>query len=350
MYYKSTNLLFISLFLLPFVSHAEIAITDNISISGFGSTSVTQSDNETPLFVNREISDDNCFDCDTIIGLQTDIDLSENFDASVQIVKRPQDEWSSPEVEWAYLSYQYDEINLKAGRLRLPMFLKSEYYYVGQAYISARPQQEVYDSLLGFTSYEGLSLTWDYELSDEYFLTFSPFAGLPKVIHVDLGEVTYDIDTKKALGAYAELTSINYRIRLGYAHFKYIVTAHSPLGSETRPEDRLNVLTLGAEYSLDDWTFTGEVEVDEMQANWYTTVAYTYGTVIPYLTYAEAHQDHKNETVLAGLRFDLADRYSLNLEWQYTESDGTTRGQFVQLPSQTDKDANLYTLMFNFIF
>lgn len=350
MYYKPLHLSFIPLLFNSFFSYAEIALTDNISISGFGSTSIAKSDNETPLFVNREINDDTCFDCDTILGLQADIDLSENFNASVQIVKRPQDKWSSPEVEWAYLGYQYDEVNLKAGRLRLPLFLSSEYYYVGQAYIPARPQQEVYDSLLGFTSYEGLSLTWDHELSDEYFLTFSPFAGLPQVKHVDLGEVTYDIDTKKALGAYTELTSINYRIRLGYAHFKYIVTAHSPLGSEMRPEDRLNVLTLGAEYSLDNWTFTGEVEVDEMQANWYSTVAYTYGKVIPYLTYAEAHQDHKNETVLAGLRFDIADLCSLNLEWQYTQSDGTTRGQFVQLPNPTDKDAHLYTLMFNFIF
>lgn len=350
MYYKPLHLLFITLFFTSFISYAEIAITDTISISGFGSTSIAKSDNQTPLFVNREINDDACFDCDTILGLQADIDLSDNFNASVQIVKRPQDEWSSPELEWAYLSYQYDAVNLKAGRLRLPLFLSSEYYYVGQAYIPARPQQEVYDSILGLTSYNGFSVSWDHELSDAYFVTLSPFVGLPQTKKVDLGELAYDIDTKKALGAYTELTSINYRIRLGYAHFKYIITTHGPQGSAKLPEDRLNVLTLGAEYSLDNWTFTTEVETDEMQANWYSTVAYSYGKVIPYLTYAEAHQDHKNESVLAGLRFDLADLCSLNLEWQYTQSDGTTRGQFVQLPREADKDAHLYTLMFNFIF
>ncbi|MGR5489133.1 sulfate ABC transporter permease, partial [Vibrio alfacsensis] len=76
-------------------------INDNFSISGFGSTSWARSDNETPLLINRGISDENCFDCDTTFGIQLDY-FFDAFKASVQVVKRPQDNWSEPQLEWAY--------------------------------------------------------------------------------------------------------------------------------------------------------------------------------------------------------------------------------------------------------
>lgn len=104
-----------------------------MDISGFGSTSIAWSNNATALYVNREISEDTSYDCDTVFGLQGDIKLTDDLNQSVQVVNRPQDDWSSPELEWAYLGYSFSDYNLRAGRLRLPLFLDAEYYYVGQA-------------------------------------------------------------------------------------------------------------------------------------------------------------------------------------------------------------------------
>ncbi|MEF1165106.1 sulfate ABC transporter permease, partial [Vibrio parahaemolyticus] len=53
-----------------FPSLATVELTDNLSLSGFGSIAWAQSDNETSLLVNRFIDDDSCFDCDTTFGLQ----------------------------------------------------------------------------------------------------------------------------------------------------------------------------------------------------------------------------------------------------------------------------------------
>lgn len=131
-----------------FASDATIELTEQLSISGFGSTSWAKSDNETAVIINHGISDSSCFDCDTTFGIQLDY-FNDAFKASVQLVKRPQDNWSEPELEWAYAGYSVNNFEFRAGRLRLPIFLLSEYYYVNHAYTSTRPPEEVYNSILG---------------------------------------------------------------------------------------------------------------------------------------------------------------------------------------------------------
>lgn len=333
-----------------FTARAKINITDDISLSGFGSTSITQSNNATPLYVNREISDDTCFDCDTTLGLQGDVRFTDDFNASIQVVKRPRDDWSAPKLEWAYLGYNVSDFNLKVGRLRLPLFLSSEYYYVGQAYTSARPPQEVYNSVLGITSYDGVSGTWDIELNDESYLAITPFVGIESSSDVNIGSLRYDFTLEKTLGLHSELSGFNYRIMFNYAHFKYAVDVISPFGTRQVPVDNINIYTLGAEYSLAQWVFTSEVLIDTMHFNWYTSLAYNIDDFTPYFTYAESHHSQKNNSLLFGVRYDLTTTVSLNAEWKYTDANGGSNGELITVPVDGDTDAQLYTLMVNFIF
>ncbi|GIC79579.1 hypothetical protein [Moritella sp. F3] len=339
-----------ALTLATFSTNAKINVTDDISLSGFGSTSITQSDNATPLYVNREITDDTCYDCDTIFGLQGDIRFNDSFNASVQVVKRPQDEWSSPELEWAYLGYNISDFSLKVGRLRLPLFLSSEYYYVGQSYTSARPPQEVYNSVLGITSYDGISGTWDIEINDESYLTLTPYVGIESKGEVDIGATNYDFDIEKTLGFKSEISGFDYRVMFNYAHFKYAVDVTTPLGSQKLAADSINIYTLGAEYSLEQWIITTEVLVDTMHFNWYSSLAYNMDKFTPYVTYAESHHSQKNNSLLLGVRYDLTTTVSLNAEWKYTDANGGNNGELLKNPTDGDLDAQLYTVMVNFIF
>lgn len=349
---KISPLFLYPLLSLSFTSEAALSITDNLSLSGFGSTSITKSDNSTPLFVHREISDNTCYDCDTTFGLQADLAITDELVASLQVVKRPQDNWSDPEVEWAYLAYQYNDTSLRAGRQRIPLFLASEYYYVGQAYTWARPPHEVYDSILGFTFYDGLSLSWQRELSDNAMVTVSPYFAFDNEYKTDLGNERLVFDTNRTAGLSVELSGFDYRIHLGYLHAKFTTTPENALS-----ENILNIFTLGGEYSLDQWLFMTEAQTDSIQSNWYISSTYQFDRVAPYLTYGESHHRRKTHSVTAGLRFDITYSVSLNAEWQgiYMDNDhyeqyGT--GQFVTPPRLTeeDKDAQLYTLMLNFIF
>ncbi|EDM67249.1 hypothetical protein PE36_12422 [Moritella sp. PE36] len=319
-------------------------------MSGFGSTSITQSNNATPLYVNREITDDTCYDCDTTLGLQGDIRFNDSFNASIQVVKRPQDDWSSPQLEWAYVGYSVSDFNLKIGRLRLPLFLSSEYYYVGQAYTSARPPQEVYNSILGITSYEGISGTWDIEINDESYLTIAPYLGIKTDGEVNIGTTHYDFNIENTFGLNSELSGFDYRIMFNYAYFKYAVGVTTPQGSQQFPADDISIYTLGTEYSLDQWLLTAEVLVDKMHFNWYSSLAYNIDEFTPYVTYAESHHTNKNNSLLLGTRYDLTTTISLNAEWKYTNPNGGDNGELITDPTDGDTDAQLYTLMLNFIF
>ncbi|MCL1140606.1 porin [Shewanella pneumatophori] len=325
---------------------AAIELTDNINLSGFGSTAISKTDNRTPLFISREITDEACYDCDTAFGLQLDVDIFDGFAASGQVVKRTQDKWSDPELEWAYLSYEYNEFEIRAGRLRLPLFLASEYYYVGQAYPWARPPQEVYDSILGFTSYDGLSLAWNYELTDGLQLTVSPYYGFERLNEVDLGNLKLEFDTEYMAGMYVDLVGFNYRVHSGYMQVKYT----------QRPfpiTEKLDIYTLGAEYSFESWLWMAEVEVDRIQANWYASMIYAFDDFSPYLTYAESHQSRKSKGVTAGVRYDATSTISLNLEYQMIfSSEEGNRGQFITSPLEYSEssDVDLVTLSINFVF
>ncbi len=349
---KLSNILTLSLFSFAGSSFATIDITDNFSVSGFGSTSVTKSNNATPLFVHREITDNSCYDCDTTFGLQADWLITDDINASVQVVKRPQDNWSDPELEWAYLAYQDDNLTFKGGRLRIPLFLASEYYYVGQAYTWSRPPQEVYDSLLGFTFFDGLSARWQADISDDTAVTVSPYYGFERDNTTEVGPDKITFDTERVAGISMDVSGFNYRIHAGFMHTQFEMT---PLMAPSI--DKLNIYTLGVEYSLDDWLFMTEMQTDSTQTNWYLSGAYNIGDFTPYLVYGESHHRRKSNSLTAGVRYDITYSISLNAEWQgvYMTNENYEQfntGQFVRPPKLVgeDKDVQLYTLMINFVF
>ncbi|WP_413113227.1 hypothetical protein [Thaumasiovibrio sp. DFM-14] len=331
-------------------SYAAVSLGDHLSVSGFGSFSVAKSDNSTPLLVNREITDETCWDCDTTVGLQVDLRLTDQLRASAQLVKRPHDHFSSPELEWAYIDYEGDEWGINAGRLRLPLFLTSEYYYVGHAYTWARPPTEVYGSTIGFTSYEGASAHIDIELPNEGILKIGPYVGIPREDDISLGRIDIHFDIDRLLGFTAELSHFNYTLRTAMLHSKY--------STSFNPEPAIiNVYTLGGQYFWQDWEWMAEVQSDTLQTNWYVSGAYQWGDIKPYLVYGESHHRSKSKSVTLGVRYDLRYNISINAEWQQfmmRDSDymAGNSGQFVEPPilHREDKDAQLLTLMVNFVF
>ncbi|MFD2165361.1 hypothetical protein ACFSJY_03715 [Thalassotalea euphylliae] len=343
---------------------AAIELSDSLVLSGFGSTSISKSDNDTPLIINRSIADDVCWDCDTTLGLQLDY-FKEDFRASTQLVKRPQDEWSDPELEWAYLGYAIDDIELRGGRLRLPVFLASEYYYVGHAYIFARPPEELYNSILGITAYNGFNLVWQYEIADEYQLTFTPFIGFDDDSTVDVtSTLDVQIDIDKMSGASAQIHGDYFRWNFAYFHADFMQTFEFtnafpgvPYTELALPKEDIELYSFGAEYELGNWILNAERQMSNIRSTWYASAAYRIGKFVPYALYGENYAKVTNVSTYngksgrswnLGVRYDLRYNISVNLEWQTFDALGGQRGSFVEAP--TDDDADLVTLMVSFVF
>jgi len=348
-------------------ANATIELTEDLRLSGFGSTSATKSDNKTPIFLNRKVTDEACYDCDTIFGLQLDFDFLNSFTSSVQVVKRTQDEFSSPEVEWAYIGYQSEDFDVKAGKLRLPLFLHSEYFFVAQAYTEARPNQEVYDGVFGVTSFMGVNTTWNKVLSDSLQLSITPYYGANYEQEAERGPLDYTFDISQIYGATIDFSGDNYRVHLNALHVEFdlsIQIANVPSPFLT-PDLDANAYSLGGEYDLSQTTFTAEAYKTDDILNWYGSVKHRFGALTPYITYGKSSgkASSYNHSITTGIRYDLLNNVSLNLEYQQVNMDkevtfpslispGGPLGQFEVNPLfyGTKVDANVTTFMVSFIF
>lgn len=346
---------------------ATIELTDNLLFSGFGSTAMSKSDNQTPLYLNRELTDDTCFDCDTTLGLQLDYQFLDHFTSSIQLVKRPQDEWSDPRIEWMYLGYNYNHLDFKAGRLRLPTFLDSEYFYVAHAYTPTHPPQEVYDGLLGVTSYDGFNVTWHGELTNDIYFSIEPHAAFTGQNKVTKGNVDYTFNINEMYGLHIELSSYNYRVFVNALYANYdmglqfsAISPSAPAFESNSPGESITMYSFGGEYLWDVLTLRAEGYSSRDNFNWYTQAAYSLDKLTPYINYAEKDDSgataNSNHTITTGLRFDFTPSISVNLEYQkvltdtYDPTSPFGSGQFTTPfvdPSKTD--ANVYTLKVNFI-
>lgn len=351
---------FIALLLsvISFSCFATIEITEELSISGFGSTSIAKSDNSTPVIINRSISDETCYDCDTAFGIQLDY-YKDAFKASVQLVKRPQDEWSEPELEWAYLGYHIRDVELRVGRLRLPVFLASEYFYVGHAYNYARPPEELYNSILGITAYNGVNLVWNTVLFDEYQLSITPFLAIEDSNTIDVSEsLEIELDLDKLKGINFALSGDNYRWNFSYLSADFSQVFKFTGFEISIPDDSIDLYSLGAEYEFGSLLLTAERQIANIRSTWYASAAYKIDKFVPYIQYGEnkakitqvsTFDGKSGSSYVLGLRYDLLYNVSINLEWQSFKSFDGQRGGFVEPPFESP-EAKLYTLIFNFVF
>lgn len=325
-------------------AQAAIELWDqSLTLSGFASVSATRSDNTVPLYFHRGIEDEWCFDCDTTVGLQLDSRFSEHWRASAQVVKRPQDSFSDPQFEWGYLSWQGEQTEVRGGRLRMPLFLASDYYYVGNAYPWARPPVDLYDTLLGITAFNGLDLIYETSLSDGLELTVHPFYGGHNHENVDLGVAKIRVETDIQTG-------INFRLNTPelLLNFSYLYTEFTLDGVE----DQMDIFTVGGRYEGELWEFWAEFEKDNLQHGGYLGVVMNLNLWRPYLMVARNWERLESLSYIGGVRYDLQPNLSINLEVQLTEALGDNEGQFILPPGLVGEStqANLVTLMLSYNF
>lgn len=333
-------------------------LSDTVILGGFGSVSAAKSDNTTPLFRNREITDDWCYDCDSTLGLQLDWRISPALRTSFQLAKRPQDHYSDPEWEWVYAAYEVNALTIKAGRLRLPLFLMSEYYYVSYAYPWFRPPQDVYDATLGITSYDGISFTWNGWLSDQVTTSVTAHYGLPDqgTFGVVGGQLKLDSDYTAGLSLqfYFDDSTVNASYLRSEAKQTAIMTIPSSDQTVTeQSKETFDIFSVGIEQYWGPVRLLSEGLLSrDLYANWYVSLDYHWQSLTPYVTYSQQRRDRDSESYLLGLRYTLNQHLAVNAEWQYIDAKRVNRnGSFTAPPtSSSQEDVNLFTLGLSFQF
>jgi len=114
------------------------------------------------------------FEQESMVAVQLRTDIAEKLSATIQVVAKGADGWS-PDVDWAYLTYQVgDNGSLMLGRRMLPMYYFSEYMEVGYAYPWLRPPANLY--WWEITQFNGATYSHSF-LLDDWSVTASLFGG-----------------------------------------------------------------------------------------------------------------------------------------------------------------------------
>lgn len=132
---------------------APFAQAADVNISGFLSVGGGMVDDETSVSYDGYSEEDLTFDRN-LLGLQVTGKVSERITATAQLLARSENDYQV-DAEWAYLTWQAsDNGKVRAGRLRTPLYMYSDFLDVGYSYPWISAPNEVY--YLPFNSVDGI--------------------------------------------------------------------------------------------------------------------------------------------------------------------------------------------------
>ncbi|WP_220815388.1 hypothetical protein [Pseudomonas paralcaligenes] len=257
------------------------------------------------------------------------------------------DEWKG-NLEWAYLSWQStDNLMLRFGRLRTPVYMYSESIDVGFSYPWLRLPDEVY-SQVQLSNYEGADLVYNLPLS---FATasFQLAGGVAKNRDYYAYDDEFDIDYSKVFGASVSLATNDFgTVRIGYAEAdikteisgSFVDVLGNP-GSATLlslDDDKGKFTSVGYQYDNGTWLTANEWTrlVIENNAGDSTEAFYLmggrrFGDFLTHVTYAQLDEDDgRQNSWTLGLNYNVLPTVVVKGEYKRVNTTGGYDGVFVR--------------------
>ena len=178
---------------------------NKLRINGFASFGLVQSDNEGSY--HRGITDEPNFRRYTKAGVQMTFNIDNRTSVITQLVSKGENDFDT-RADWLYLKHSFGNgLTVKAGRLRKPNYLLSEFFDVGYAMPWTQPPVEVYGVLETSANYEAVDLTYDFEIGDWSAYT-----------QVQYGRsITSEIVSKNLLAFNFSMNNGDLTLRAGYS-------------------------------------------------------------------------------------------------------------------------------------
>lgn len=241
------------------------------SLSGFGTVQYTQGDNEKNYL--RFINEDGTFKINSIIGGQLDVQLNDQFSATVQYVAAPKqrrDEGVELDNRWAFLKFKpNDNWHFKLGRQRLNFYLDSENLDVGHTYVPANLNPEVYYNA-GVLATDGFSANYNFEDAAGRYWTVQAITGKQEIVQrLRDFQGDFPLNTFEVGGLVIGVETDNYRIQLAH-HGAEVDRQLTQVNGIALTDGRLDATArftnLGAEYKWPLYTLRGEISQTELSS------------------------------------------------------------------------------------
>ncbi|MCL1045813.1 hypothetical protein L2737_10800 [Shewanella electrodiphila] len=358
------------------------SLTERITFNGFMTGAFITSDNNAG-YAGATTSAN--FDDGSKFGLQGTFAISDQTKAVMQLMMKGENNWDV-EAEWAYVSHTFENgLQARAGKLRLPLFMYSDYLDVGYAQIFVRPPEDVYGPV-PFTSYTGADVSYDIEFDDST-LTFQAYGGKSDAFGVDLKNIlginaTWTDETWTLRGLYGEGSLDGTMTRQSTTSAGIDPSTGLPIYLEvTVPllvldEEKGQFSAIGGSYdngsflAIAEWTRIDVEGVFRNTDSGYLTLGYRIETFTPYVTasFYETTDDDLRQIVdqtsavyaaifngerksySAGLRWDAIDNLAVKFDVTYSTDFGDTSGGLKSNVAQEFDDTTVYTVQFDVVF
>lgn len=368
----------------------QSSLSDRFQFNGFASLNLQTANNSAGYAGTTNTLN---LDEGSLFGLQTVFTVNDSTSATIQLVSRGTEleNWT-PQVEWAFISHQFNtNFTGRAGKLRLPLFMLSDYLEVGYAQLGARVPQEVYGTVVA-TSFTGADAIYDIELEDSN-IQLQGFAGSH---HLSSDKTKFEVETKfdQIYGGVITWTNDTVTLRSSYAQAKVSSSDNWKSGNAMMPtianstfeDDKAKFYGLGARYDGEQLFAMSELTRTKTNGFYpdvdaaYLTLGYRIESVTPYITvsrmetqdnqirsnaknsasnpidYAgaamqQALLDIERTSYSIGSRWDVYTNMALKADITYITGFGDTNGGLSGVAqNQTIDSSTIYTIKLDVVF
>ena len=320
-------------------------------INGFGTVGITHlggEDDGRGYGLSGQTNDSWRGDQLSKFGAQLTYGVTDTVGLTLQTTaKAYSDEWKA-NLEWAYLSWQStDNLMLRFGRLRTPVYMYSESIDVGFAYPWLRLPDEVY-SQVQLSNYEGADLVYNLPLSFAT-VSFQVAGGVAKNRDYYLYDEEFDIDYDNVFGASVSLATNDYgTVRIGYVEadieteisgsFTDIFGNPSSATLLALDKDKGKFTSIGYQYDNGTWLTANEwtsrvIENDNTHStdSFYLMGGRRFGDFLAHVTYAQLDEDDgRQNSWTLGLNYNILPTVVLKGEYKRVDTNGGYDGVFVR--------------------
>lgn len=253
---------------------APSVYASDVKLSGFLSVGGGMVDDETKLSYNG-ISEEDFTIKNNILGLQVTGTISDKLTATGQFIARSGTNYQVNS-EWAYLTYKVsDSSKIRAGRLRTPFYMYSDFLDVGYAYSWISPPREVY--YLPFNNIDGVDFYTSTSLGS-FDTTFQAYFGSFDD-ELELGGSLAQANTRNQMGVAGTFGKDWWNLRAAYHRADLTIESASltTLATTLRQfnfaanadkvlmdDDSVNFIQVGG--TIDTGTFVAAAEHIELDA------------------------------------------------------------------------------------
>ena len=320
-------------------------------INGFGTVGVTNlggEDDGRSYGISGQTNDSWRGDQLSKFGAQLTYGVTDTVGLTLQTTAKAYgDEWKA-NLEWAYLSWQStDNLMMRVGRLRTPVYMYSESIDVGFSYPWLRLPDEVY-SQVQLSNYEGADIVYNLPLSFAT-LSFQLAGGIAKNRDYYIYDEEFDIDYDNVFGSSVSLATNDFgTFRVGYVEADIDTDVSGSFtdifgnpGTATLlalDKDKGKFTSIGYQYDNGTWLTANEwtsrvIENDGSNStdSFYLMGGRRFGDFLAHVTYAQLDEDEgRQSSWTLGLNYNILPTVVLKGEYKRVDTTGGYDGVFVR--------------------